>query len=252
MKKDKEDAAILKMEGEANVIKMQKWLLPILGRLNADKMKADFKILSVGCGVGADVEFLNNLGYFCYGCDSGYRYEVWKDRKVTSRFVRGNGCRLPFKDGTFDLVLALEVMEHIGQTETFYSRTKNFLEERFDFALELLRVTKETGKIIITTPNRLFPVDPHHGRRQNKLGVRIHSPFEKYTLSMKDLKMYFKGKKIVHLPLNHYFAFKKTSVYSARRILTGPLQAFIKIFDLYVPFLKSTPLFPHLCVMIEK
>jgi hypothetical protein len=61
--------------------------------------------------------------------------------------VVADGRELPFADGEFDVAFSNAVVEHVGGRED---------QERF--ARELCRVSK---RVFVTTPNRLFPVDPH-------------------------------------------------------------------------------------------
>jgi SAM-dependent methyltransferase len=70
---------------------------------------------------------------------------------------------LDFPDDAFDLVTAIEVMEHIAE---------------LDRALrEINRVLKPGGRLAITTPNRWFPFETHgvllHGRRYSP----VRAPF---------------------------------------------------------------------------
>lgn len=52
-------------------------------------------------------------------------------RSELQRYVRGSGTRLPFRDGSFDLVCALDTLEHIPD------------DQRPAFLAELLRVTRD-------------------------------------------------------------------------------------------------------------
>jgi len=104
------------------------------------------KILDIGCGkgiygfllkadkgadslVGIDISLQNLL--FC------------KEHKIYNLLIRGDIRRLPFKDKTFDIVLASEVIEHMKK------------EEGTLLLKELERICKE--KIILTTPNGYWP-----------------------------------------------------------------------------------------------
>jgi hypothetical protein len=64
------------------------------------------------------------------------------------RFVRGDGCRLPFKDAAFDVVHSSAVLEHVGSSE----RQRAFIRE-------LVRVARRA--VHLTTPNRWFPIEFH-------------------------------------------------------------------------------------------
>jgi len=64
------------------------------------------------------------------------------------RFLRSDGCDLPFGDGTFDVVHSSAVLEHVGSSE----RQARFLRE-------LWRVARKG--IFVTTPNRWFPIEFH-------------------------------------------------------------------------------------------
>jgi len=61
--------------------------------------------------------------------------------------VRGDGTRLCFRDGAFDLVFSNSVVEHLGS-----------LERQRRFAEEARRVGR---RLWIQTPARGFPVEPH-------------------------------------------------------------------------------------------
>jgi SAM-dependent methyltransferase len=61
--------------------------------------------------------------------------------------VVGDGCRLPYPDGSFDVVYSNSVIEHLG----------NF-ERQAAFAAEMRRVGRSYW---IQTPAREFPIEPH-------------------------------------------------------------------------------------------
>jgi hypothetical protein len=62
--------------------------------------------------------------------------------------VRADGRKLPFADGAFDLGFSNAVIEHVAGGR----------HGQRQFLTELCRVAR---RVFVTTPNRLFPVDPH-------------------------------------------------------------------------------------------
>ena len=71
--------------------------------------------LVVGCGCGFGTDLLSKLGYNVYGFDiSKFAIKYAKDRFKKPEFIIcdvQNG--LPFKSNFFDLVICLEVLEHL-------------------------------------------------------------------------------------------------------------------------------------------
>jgi hypothetical protein len=61
--------------------------------------------------------------------------------------VQGDGTKLPYHDGEFDLVFSNSVIEHLGS-----------YEQQTKFANEARRVGKE---LWIQTPAKSFPIEPH-------------------------------------------------------------------------------------------
>jgi ubiquinone/menaquinone biosynthesis C-methylase UbiE len=64
------------------------------------------------------------------------------------RFVQADGCRLPFKDKSFDITHSSAVLEHVG-----------IRSNQVEFLSELSRVARRG--LFVTTPNRWFPVEFH-------------------------------------------------------------------------------------------
>ncbi|MEI7760171.1 MAG: class I SAM-dependent methyltransferase [Thermoleophilia bacterium] len=62
-------------------------------------------------------------------------------------YVQGDGCALPFEDGSFDVVFSNAVIEHVGD-----------IERQRLFVSEALRVGR---RVFLTTPNRWFPLELH-------------------------------------------------------------------------------------------
>jgi SAM-dependent methyltransferase len=62
-------------------------------------------------------------------------------------FVSGDGCQLPFRDQSFEIVFSNSVIEHVGSPE-----------QQRRFAAEVQRVGK---RYWVQTPNRWFPVEQH-------------------------------------------------------------------------------------------
>jgi hypothetical protein len=63
------------------------------------------------------------------------------------RTVQADGRDLPFADGEFDVAFSNAVVEHLGDRASQEA-----------FIRELCRVA---DRVFVTTPNRLFPIDPH-------------------------------------------------------------------------------------------
>lgn len=71
------------------------------------------KILDVGCGPGYSVKAMLEDGYDGYGVDFAALPQLWEREGLQGRCVSADAKNLPFGDGTFDLVLCNDMMEHI-------------------------------------------------------------------------------------------------------------------------------------------
>src|SRR4029079_15437303 len=104
----------------------------------ADKTAAanELRILDVGCGTGANLEMLSQFGK-AEGVDvSDDALEFCKRKGLTAQ--KGLAEKLPFRDESFDITTALDVVEHLDDDVAG-------LEEMF-------RVTKKGGHSLIFVP----------------------------------------------------------------------------------------------------
>lgn len=119
--------------------KIGTWGHLVKSRIDITLEYAGKRVLDVGCSSGAYVRFLRERGYKAYGLDL-LPEEKWQG-EYESCFQVGDICCLPYKDDSFDTIIAFEVLEHI---------------ENINLALkELHRVCK--NNIIISVPNCFQP-----------------------------------------------------------------------------------------------
>jgi SAM-dependent methyltransferase len=230
------------IERRTNVTRAREWLVPILSRLGIDKTK---NILNVGCGYGTDVLYLRSLGWECTGIDPGSRNEHW-DPGTEGILLSGQGEELPFGDKSFDFTVSFEVMEHVGtRPPNYFDPLVDHSQRRQKFADELVRVTR-TG-ILITTPNRWFPLDFWH--KAERWGARLHSPFEGFTVSMSDLSKLFQPHRVIHAPLVHYFRFELSNRVWWRKPLVSLMNGAFAVGDTQIGGLLR-PFFPTLGVIV--
>src|SRR5436190_208308 len=73
------------------------------------------RILDLGCGTGFNLQHLHALGFNrVTGLDVAPEAIDFCRGRGFSRLVRADGARLPFQSGSFELVLALDLIEHIA------------------------------------------------------------------------------------------------------------------------------------------
>jgi len=110
------------------------------GRRAPNKM-----VLDAGCGVGYGAARLAVVARRVVGLDiAGAAIDSARRRYSASslEFLRGDCRRLPFPDGSFDLVVAFEVIEHLEEWEKLLAESR--------------RVLVSGGELIVSTPNRLY------------------------------------------------------------------------------------------------
>ena len=105
----------------------------------------DRAILDVGCGLGTYVKRFLEYSPHVWGIDVSQ--ERLATSTVRSRLVAGMGEQLPFRDGTFDVLVFNEVIEHVRDDRTTLE--------------DALRVLKDGGHVVIYAPNRLYPFETH-------------------------------------------------------------------------------------------
>jgi SAM-dependent methyltransferase len=107
------------------------------------------RVLDVGCGAGQVVGRLHEAGFEAYGVDVS-EPNIEKARRFSSRCQFYDGRHLPFADGYFASVGALNVLEHVEEPEQFIP--------------ELVRVVERGGRVLISSPNfyRVFGFRDYH------------------------------------------------------------------------------------------
>lgn len=102
------------------------------------------RILDVACGIGYGADFLNHRAGLVVGLDinkPSLEYANGAYGGNGARFVNADAKDLPFANRSFDLVVSMETIEHLLNPEVFL--------------ISVLRVLKEGGVFIVSTPNRL-------------------------------------------------------------------------------------------------
>ena len=119
------------------------------------------RILDAGCGTGINLKYLQILGDV-YGLDISKNALIFSRIRGLHSLICGSVDKLPFKNELFDLVLALDVIEH--------------MDEDTSAVRELNRVLKPGGRLIITVPAFQFlwtshDLAVHHKRRYTRSGL---------------------------------------------------------------------------------
>jgi len=104
------------------------------------------KILDVGCGVGMYLQALRAFSERVYGVDIDAQRAVQAHQSLPY-IVVAPAERLPFAQGSFDVVLLHEVIEHV--------------EDDRRAIREAHRVLAFGGRMVIFAPNRLYPLETH-------------------------------------------------------------------------------------------
>lgn len=104
------------------------------------KIKRGNKVLDVGCGVGIYGETMKEkYNVVVEGIDqSSGAVEIARRRGIKAK-VADIDKKWPFKNSSFDVVMGVQVLEHVFNTDNFF--------------LEAKRVLKKKGLLIISTPN---------------------------------------------------------------------------------------------------
>ncbi len=102
------------------------------------------RVLDIGCGIGTYVKKLSEISGEVYGVDiDAKRVQNGKAKGLSVAVSE----RLPFTDGSFDVVLLNEVIEHV--------------EDDAETLQEACRILRPGGHVVIYAPNRLYPFETH-------------------------------------------------------------------------------------------
>lgn len=119
-------------------------LVDLVGRRLGDP--ATIRALDVGCGGGLGHPHLGELGRL-EGIDlSKEMIQAARGRNPEVMYHVGDGTRLPFEGGTFDLTFTACVLHHVPPAE------------RGAFSAELARVTRLGGLVVLFEHNPLNPL----------------------------------------------------------------------------------------------
>jgi SAM-dependent methyltransferase len=112
-------------------------------RMAARSLRAshEARVLDVGCGEGYGAAILRaaGAGVDAVELDPGTAEHAARTYPGI-RVVRADACSLPYRAGTFDAIVALQVLEHLFCADGFLRRAR-----------ELLR---PGGTLVLSTPNR--------------------------------------------------------------------------------------------------
>lgn len=146
--------------------------LTAVGHLIRDNLgDAPLRILDLGCGAGTYVRFLGDLGHHVIGFDysrPSLRRAQEADRLRQGQYVEGEAYGLPFRPGSFDLVIAVGIFQALGHPERAIEQVLLALRpggwtilETLN-AVELISIARRTLRRLRGRPDPVRAYSPHH------------------------------------------------------------------------------------------
>lgn len=115
-----------------------RWRYDLITKLVSSlKTTETFRILDAGCGTGQMTRKLEAIGE-AFGLDYAQEAIAFASSRGVRKLVRGSITAPPFAPGSFDCVLALDVIEHV--------------EDDMGILVSLFDIIKPGGHLIITVP----------------------------------------------------------------------------------------------------
>ena len=257
-----EDNAFLQHEDQTTAARFARYFIPLLRSWG---VRADDPILCLGCGSGADVRVLRQHGFReTYGIDLGWRAYSWaRNGADPHHLFITDGNAMPFVDRTFQIIISLGVIEHVGALGSSAELQPDYDRQRLAFLREAIRVLDDTGKLILSCPHRLFPIDFQHNisrqpflvRLAIKTGVSLHSPWDPFLLSYADISRYARlihpDIKVSPLPLDNYLGlhFYQSPLL---RPLSGLCRGFFRVLDRLPRPLRTSFLNPYMLCELSR
>jgi SAM-dependent methyltransferase len=152
-------------------------------------------VLEAGCGEGYGADLIANVARRVIGLD----YDESAVAHVKARYPRvdmrhGNLAELPLGDGTVDVVVNFQVIEHLWDQAQFID--------------ECARVLRPSGTLLISTPNRITfspgrdtPLNPFHTRELS--GAELTALLTDAGLVVEAMLGVFPGPRLLELDARH-------------------------------------------------
>lgn len=140
--------ASLTPEAIARFGRVKKKTVALWSKFNPGRERPE-SVCDVGCGAGTQVLMWARDGYCAAGVDISPPLVSAATRRaaaegVEASFSTGSATRLPLRDGTFDVVLLAELLEHVADWQAVLR--------------EADRILRPGGVLYLSTANRLCPV----------------------------------------------------------------------------------------------
>jgi SAM-dependent methyltransferase len=122
-------------------------------RFARDQLSAGQRALDIACGVGYGVAMLLERGCEAVGAD--YDLELVTQARTIwqhNGFVQVDALEAAFQTGSFDAVVSFETIEHVSDDRRFL--------------LEIDRVLRPGGTLIVSTPNIRYTTHPPYHRKE--------------------------------------------------------------------------------------
>jgi SAM-dependent methyltransferase len=133
------------------------------------------RVLDAGCGGGGTALSLAEEAEFAVGLDLDARFRgagtaLAREKDIANAaFVQGDGARLPFGDGTFDLVFSHSVIEHVACAEEYLRECHRVLRKHGVLYLSTAPYLSLAGAHL---PRLFIPV-PIHVLLGRRLAFRV-------------------------------------------------------------------------------
>ena len=186
------------------------------------------RVLENGCGIGMYVKHLEPMA----GNVIGLEYDFERTREAhrqSDKIVCAAGEGLPFPEGSFDLILSHEVLEHVQDDRRAVQ--------------EMVRVLRSGGRAVIFVPNRGYPFETHgiywHGKYHfgniplvNYLPHRMRNWLAPHVrvYSAKDLQTLFTGLAVKTVQQTVIFG-AYDNIIARQPVLGGALRATLQALE---------------------
>ena len=192
------------------------------------------KLLDFGCGSKPYEKLFKNSNNYVGVEMSGNKENLKSD-------IYYNGIALPFADNTFDSVLCTEVFEHVEQLD--------------DVIIELYRVLKKGGRMIVTTPFMCIEHEMPYDFRRFTINGLINLMKKNNFKIIKSQKL-LNNFHVFFQTLNFYICqvfLKKKTQYLKYFIyfgLAGPVNFLSLLFNFFLP--KANEMYFGTGIVVEK